>query len=181
MASTPDGGGYWEVSSLGGVFSFGDAQFYGSLGNNPPPSLIVGMAATPDGKGYWLVDAKGDVYSFGDANYYGGSSCIVSGTTCSGSFSVSNIVGMAATPDGNGYWLVSATGGVYSFGGANFDGSSGCSNPPSCSGSFTVSDIVGMTANPNGNGYWLVGADGGVFALGAPFYGSMGGKHSMLQ
>jgi hypothetical protein len=32
MAAVPGGGGYWEVASDGGIFSFGDAQFYGSLG-----------------------------------------------------------------------------------------------------------------------------------------------------
>jgi hypothetical protein len=30
MASTPDGGGYWLVAADGGVFSFGDAGFFGS-------------------------------------------------------------------------------------------------------------------------------------------------------
>ena len=32
MAATPDGKGYWLVASDGGVFTFGDAQFYGSTG-----------------------------------------------------------------------------------------------------------------------------------------------------
>ncbi len=32
MASTPDGGGYWLVASDGGIFSFGDAPFEGSMG-----------------------------------------------------------------------------------------------------------------------------------------------------
>ena len=32
MAVTPDGGGYWLVASDGGIFTFGDAQFYGSTG-----------------------------------------------------------------------------------------------------------------------------------------------------
>ena len=29
MAATPDGQGYWFVASDGGIFSYGDAQFYG--------------------------------------------------------------------------------------------------------------------------------------------------------
>ncbi len=54
MASTPDGKGYWLVASDGGIFTFGDANFYGSTGailNKP----IVGMAPTPDGRatGWW--------------------------------------------------------------------------------------------------------------------------------
>lgn len=34
------------------------------------------------------------------------------------------IVGMAA-PDGDGYWLVAADGGIFSYGDANFFGSTG--------------------------------------------------------
>jgi hypothetical protein len=30
MAATPDGKGYWEVASDGGVFTFGDAAFFGA-------------------------------------------------------------------------------------------------------------------------------------------------------
>jgi lysophospholipase L1-like esterase len=39
--------GYREVASDGGVFSFGSAQFYGSMGGNPLDKPIVGMAAAP--------------------------------------------------------------------------------------------------------------------------------------
>ena len=35
------------------------------------------------------------------------------------------IVGMAATADGRGYWLVAADGGIFAFGDAAFDGSMG--------------------------------------------------------
>ena len=71
MASTPDGGGYWEVASDGGIFSFGDAQFYGSTGNIALNKPIVGMASTPDGRGYWMVASDGGIFSFGDAQFYG--------------------------------------------------------------------------------------------------------------
>jgi hypothetical protein len=71
MAATPDGGGYWLVASDGGVFTFGDAGFYGSEGGHPLNKPIVGMAATPDGGGYWLVASDGGIFSFGDASFYG--------------------------------------------------------------------------------------------------------------
>ena len=71
MAPTPSGGGYWLVASDGGIFSFGDAQFYGSTGAIHLNKPIVGMAATPDGKGYWLVASDGGIFSFGDAQFYG--------------------------------------------------------------------------------------------------------------
>ena len=40
------GGGYWEVASDGGIFSFGDAHFYGSMGATPLNQPIVGIAGT---------------------------------------------------------------------------------------------------------------------------------------
>ena len=45
MAATPDGSGYWLVASDGGIFSYGDAAFYGSAGNQDLNKPIVGMAA----------------------------------------------------------------------------------------------------------------------------------------
>ena len=77
------------------------------------------------------------------------------------------VVGMAATPDGGGYWLVASDGGVFSYGDARFFGSAGALhlNAP----------VVGMAATPDGGGYWLVASDGGVFSFGdARFFGSAG-------
>jgi ribosomal protein L24E len=71
MAATPTGKGYWFVAADGGVFTFGDAPFYGSMGGKPLNKPIVGMAATPTGKGYWFVAADGGVFTFGDAPFYG--------------------------------------------------------------------------------------------------------------
>ena len=65
------GKGYWLVASDGGVFSFGDAAFYGSTGGTTRNKPIVAAMATPDGKGYWLVASDGGVFSFGDAIFYG--------------------------------------------------------------------------------------------------------------
>jgi hypothetical protein len=72
MAATPDGGGYWFVASDGGVSSYGDAGFHGSMGGTPLDEPFVGMASSGDGGGYWLTAADGGVFSFGDAPYYGG-------------------------------------------------------------------------------------------------------------
>lgn len=44
MAPTPDGKGYWLVAADGGVFPFGDAGGYGSLGSTRINKPIVGMA-----------------------------------------------------------------------------------------------------------------------------------------
>ena len=78
-------------------------------------------------------------------------------------------VGMAATPDGKGYWLTASDGGVFAFGDALFYGSEG--------GQKLNAPVVGMAATPDGKGYWLTASDGGVFAFGdALFYGSEGGQ-----
>jgi hypothetical protein len=72
----------------------------------------------------------------------------------------------ATLPDA-GYWEVGTDGGVFTFGAAQFHGSTGAIhlNQP----------IVGMAPTPDGGGYWLVASDGGIFAFGdAAFYGSTG-------
>ena len=97
MAATPSGNGYWLVASDGGIFTFGDAVFYGSKGGQPLNKPIVGMAATPTGHGYWLVASDGGIFTFGDALFYG---------STGGQPLNKPIVGMAATPTGHGYWLV---------------------------------------------------------------------------
>jgi hypothetical protein len=42
MAADPETGGYWEVASDGGLFSF-NAPFLGSMGGTPLNSPVVGM------------------------------------------------------------------------------------------------------------------------------------------
>jgi hypothetical protein len=158
MAQTADGGGYWMVAADGGIFAYGDAQFYGSMGGSHLNEPIVGMAETRDGKGYWLVAADGGIFAFGDATFHG---------SMGGQLLNRPIVGMAPAPNGNGYWLVAADGGIFAFGDAPFYGSTGniqLSKP-----------VVGMAPTLDGKGYWFVASDGGVFAYGdATFHGSAG-------
>jgi hypothetical protein len=152
--------GYTMVAADGGVFTFGGAQFYGSMGGKPLDAPIVGIAATPTGGGYWEVAADGGIFSFGDARFYG---------SMGGRPLNRPIVGIAATPTGGGYWEVAADGGIFSFGNARFYGSMG--------GRPLNRPIVGLAADPGGGGYWEVASDGGIFSFGsAAFEGSMGGK-----
>ena len=48
MAATPDGRGYWLVASDGGIFTYGDAGFYGSAASVPGQDIVGhgGDAAT---------------------------------------------------------------------------------------------------------------------------------------
>jgi hypothetical protein len=158
-AATPADPGYWLASADGGVYTAGDAGFYGSLGSLHLQGPIVAMAATPDGRGYWLAALDGGVFAFGDAAFYGS----MGGTPLN-----QPIVGMASTADGHGYWLVAADGGVFAFGDAPFLGSMG--------GTTLVSPVTGMAPTHHGLGYWLVAGDGGIFTFGdAEFLGSTGG------
>jgi hypothetical protein len=155
IASTPDGHGYWEVAADGGIFSYGDASFYGSMGGKPLDRPIVGIASTPDGHGYWEVASDGGIFSFGDATFRGSTGGIALARP---------VVGMSATADGRGYWLVASDGGIFAYGDAAFHGSTG--------GDALVAPVVGMSSSKAG--YWLTAADGGVFNFGVPFNGSMG-------
>ena len=157
IANAGDGPSNWQVAADGGVFSFGNAPFYGSMGGTPLNSPVVAMASTPNHGGYWLVAADGGVFSFGDAAFYG---------SMGGRPLNQPVVGMASTPDGNGYWLVAADGGIFSFGDAVFHGSMG--------GIPLNAPVTGMAANTVG-GYWLVATDGGIFSFDATFFGSTGG------
>jgi hypothetical protein len=152
--------GYWEVGSDGGIFSFGTAHFYGSMGGTPLDAPIVGIASTPDGGGYWLVARDGGVFAFGDAHFYG---------SMGGRPLNQPIEGIASTPDGGGYWLVAKDGGVFAFGDAHFYGSMG--------GRPLNKPIVGVAADPTTGGYWEVSSDGGIFAFNAPFLGSTGNRY----
>ncbi len=71
MTVTPDGQGYWLLASDGGIFSYGDATFFGSMGGKPLNQPMVGMKMTADGGGYWTMASDGGVFSFGDASFLG--------------------------------------------------------------------------------------------------------------
>ena len=114
LVPTRSGAGYWIVDSDGGVFTFGDAAFYGYMGGTRLDSPVVGAARTNDGSGYWLVAGDGGVFSFGDAGFSG---------SMYGSHLAAPVVGMAADPGGGGYWLAGRDGGVFAFGGAPYLGS----------------------------------------------------------
>jgi hypothetical protein len=152
--------GYWEVASDGGIFTFGDASFFGSKGGQPLNKPVVGMASTPDGQGYWEVASDGGVFTFGHADFYG---------SALGHKLTKPVVGMVAAPDGKGYWLTAANGSVFAFGSAKSfgDPSDQVLNAP----------ITDITRTPSGKGYTLAASDGGIFTFGdAGFFGSMGGQ-----
>jgi hypothetical protein len=106
MAATTDGGGYWLAAASGRIWAFGDAAH---LGWSPRRQPVVGITADPLG-GYWLFTASGSIYRAGGAGWFG--------SPAANHAKRPAIVGMAATSDGQGYWLVGASGRVWAYGDA---------------------------------------------------------------
>jgi len=149
MAPTSDGKGYWLVASDGGIFSYGDAQFYGSTGSIALNKPIVAMASTPDGHGYWLVASDGGIFSYGDAQFFGSTGSIALNRP---------IVDMAPTADAHGYWLVATDGGIFNFGDAGFYGSAATS--PS------LDPAQRVVSSTSGHGYWVEEQNGTAYGFG---------------
>jgi hypothetical protein len=105
-----------------------------------------------------MVASDGGVFAFGDARYSG--SCPGIGG-CSGA-------AVAVMPDatGGGYWVVTVSGNVYSFGDA----------PELAQPGQHSSPVTSAVRTPDGKGYWILFADGLVTSSGtAGSYGSPSG------
>ena len=149
------------TDSNGTIFVTEDFMGTGGAAYTPAPApaplpaavTLAAVQTSAQPGGYRMVTAGGQVHSYGATGPLGGAA--------------GPIAGVASTPSGRGYWLVSPSGGVFTFGDAGFHGSTGnvrLSQP-----------IVDIAATPSGQGYRFVAADGGVFAFGdAAFYGSTG-------
>ena len=160
MVPSSDDGGYFMVSSDGGVFAFGDARFAGSCpGIGGCSGSAVAVMPDHSGNGYWVVTSSGNIYTFGDAPYFG----------APGRGTVTSAV---ATPDGKGYWILLADGEVLNYGDAPSLGS-----PPSADfNGFDPAATIFATAD--NQGYWVASAQGKIFPFGdAPNDGDMSGTH----
>ena len=104
MAATPDGGGYWEVSSTAGC---SPSVTPPRPATSPPWPASQGSSwasPRPVTGGYWLVGSDGGVFSFG-APFFGSTGAIHLNQP---------VVAMQSTSDGLGYWFVASDGGVFS-------------------------------------------------------------------
>jgi hypothetical protein len=111
MAATPGGSGYWLLGRDGGIFTFGDAKFYGSTGSRRLNAPVNAMSATSTGHGYWLQALDGGIFTFGDASYAGSLPGL---GWCPGPAAI----GIARTKTNRGYWILASDGRVLSLGDA---------------------------------------------------------------
>jgi hypothetical protein len=143
IAATYDGQGYWLVGADGGVFSFGDAVFRGSAAGKVS-SPVVGIAAHAfSDSGYWLSTAAGAVYAFGTAQYKGSALGLKLAAPIVGLAAAQQIYNCSPAGPGDtteGYWLLGADGGIFSYGSATFQGSE--------SDSHSSSPFVGIESGP---------------------------------
>jgi hypothetical protein len=121
----------WTLRVNGAVVAYSDYQTQVAAYGN----AIMDIAATPSGMGYWLIDRYGQVFAFGDAEYLGqtplGSLDILNNSNGQWTWSGDNTINfaisgkqamaIAATPTGQGYWILFSDGHVYGFGDARFD------------------------------------------------------------
>jgi hypothetical protein len=156
------GAGYYVLGNDGGIFTFGDAGFYGSV-----PGLGLGarvtalrLLSTKSGQGYFILGADGGIFTFGDAEFAGS----VPGL----GLNRVKALDLQRTTTGKGYWVLGDDGGVFSFGDAGFYGS--------VPGLGISTKAIRLVPTPTGEGYWVLAADGGVFSFGdADFHGSVPG------
>jgi hypothetical protein len=158
---TPSSPGCWgHRDNILGTFTFGGACA-------GPATLLMGAAATnspakPPGPSFADIIAgqcgspSGVVFTWAQAEAVLG---------IGGSADPPRFVGMAPTPDGQGYWIADSAGRVWNYGDApNLGRASSLGSP-----------VVAIAADPLVKGFWLVTAAGNVFAFGVVKHGDLTG------
>jgi hypothetical protein len=152
--SAGDAGSDVTISGLGlehAAFSFGSAAATVVSANATSATVVV-----PAGSGTVTVNATS---SAGNASQ-----------TASFTYSTPPAppTPAPASAPQHGYWLVGSDGGIFTFGSAQFYGSTGSLH--------LQRPVVGIVPTQDRSGYWLDASDGGIFAFGdAGFYGSIPG------
>jgi hypothetical protein len=132
MIAGPGGAGYLLVASDGGIFSFGSAPFYGSLGGVPIKNPIVAVAATPTFNGYWFTSSAGLVSNFGQASYYGSAPTPL----------FRPVVGMAEAPGTGAFFGSSYPSGSYGYDISTFQ----CNNEPTTDHAIGIVQVDGASS-----------------------------------
>jgi hypothetical protein len=59
------------AASDGGVFTYGDAHYAGSMGGSRLNAPVIAIASMPDLDGYWLAASDGGKFDFGTSQTTG--------------------------------------------------------------------------------------------------------------
>ncbi|MFN2540116.1 MAG: Ig-like domain-containing protein [Mycobacteriales bacterium] len=156
LVATPDGKGLWSTSNQGEISSFGAAP---SLSAGPTKAAVVGIQSSPSGKGVLLATAAGQVMKAGDAVQRGD----LVGQLPSGV----NVIDLAATYDGRGYWLLLSNRTIRAFGSAVGLGPS-----------VSTAMVVALAATPWVNRPPVAGDDGAATDEDTPVTFDVGGNDS---
>ncbi len=143
-----------SVPSGGGVAPTGTVTFAGHAGTLCTGTLGGGSPDVATCHATYPAAGSDSV----TASYQGTTAFLASTSTPLGV-----TVGTAPVPTPADYTMVGADGGVFTFGGAPFEGSL-----PGLG--VQADDVVGLARTTTGDGYWLVGTDGGVFGFGDAIY-----------
>ena len=162
VEATTSGFGYWVVDRSGHVFSFGDAKYFGGaridgVGRDGHEHQLARQPVRATG----CSRLAGACSACGDAHFYGDMSKVALNGP---------VLDSVATPSGHGYYMVASDGGVFTFGDAKFEGSTGSQTPRG----------AGAHAHARSRRRPAIGSsgtDGAVYSFKASFHGSMGGKH----
>ena len=149
--------GYSILNQGGGIYSFGDATYYGNLIDHAYPGPAVGLSETPDGHGYNILTAPGAIYSFGNANYFG---------NLLDHHYPGPATALSFTPSAGGYAILTRGGGIYTFGDARYYGNLIDHGYPGTA--------VGLAYTSTGRGYWILTSSGALYSFGdAGYYGNL--------
>ncbi|MBO0767793.1 MAG: DUF1906 domain-containing protein, partial [Solirubrobacterales bacterium] len=183
MAASPGDKGYWLAGQHGTVLAFGGAPTHPQI---HPSHSIIGMAPTKHG-GYWLYSSLGNIYpSKGSTSF---------GSPVLSHMRINDVVGMATSADGKGYWIATRWGTVIGYGSVrgrrrfHISGAvrgitasahgywiytstghvygSAHTNTFGNPAAHGANNIVGLVPAPANKGYWLISGGGRVFNVGA--------------
>ncbi len=166
IESTSSGEGYWVLDSRGKFHRFGDATLIpdAQLGNlkslynfglsSNRPEVVVSSIPTESGRGAYVFTNIGRVMRVGDA------AAISDSVGREDLLWISQlnapIVDARLSPDGQGYWMLSADGGIFTFGTATFAGSV----PDKPRSDWINEEIISFSVSENGLGYVVVAKSG---------------------
>lgn len=133
-------------------------ELYGTAFMGSPSIRVVAIENDNSGNGYWIVGSDGGLYTYGLLNFFGcpdGGGLVVSD-------SPTEVVGLAVTATGNGYFFGLRNGQTLAYG----DASTAIVNSTALAGVGSGTNVVAIETADSLVGYWLFLNTGVVHAFG---------------